>query len=92
MPVRQWNNAPAKTGTNLGPGRKPALNLASPFEELLEKHFSVYFLNLRFKELFRELLKLLRTSIEPDIFANHSLWAYKKKKDKTDTQMIFANH
>jgi hypothetical protein len=25
----------------------------------LEKHFSVYFLNLRFRELFRELLELL---------------------------------
>jgi hypothetical protein len=32
----------------------------------LEKHFSVHFLNLRFRDLFRELLELLlETYIEP---------------------------
>jgi hypothetical protein len=37
----------------------------------LEKHFSVYFLNLRFRELFRELLELLLTYLTTASFSIH---------------------
>jgi hypothetical protein len=47
----------AKSGEQIWLNSK-LLNLASLFKELLEKYFSVHFLNLRFMELFRELLEL----------------------------------